>query len=135
MADRFDVVVDLRRFDRALRTLDRELQRETRRRMAVIARRERDQIRSEWPMGPAAFGHSRSVITSGTTGLTPYLGFQRGNPRYLYAPWIEFGGRRPRDRVARPAGGYFYSGVARARRAATDEMWAALRDAKRRAGL
>jgi hypothetical protein len=132
---RVQVDADIRLFDRALRTVDRELQKETRRRMAAISRRERDRIRGEWPIGPAIGGHSRTVITSGTSGLTPYLGFQRGNPRYLYAPWIEFGGRRPRDRTARPAGNYFYSGVARARKAAGDEVYAALHDAKRRAGL
>jgi hypothetical protein len=146
MADKIQVVVDARAFNRALRVLNRELQRETRRRMAAISRKVRDEGRANWPDGPAKGGHSRTVIGSGTDGLIPYVRFQRQNPRYLYAPWIEWGGRRHRryrswiavDRQERPQvrpGRFFYPAVINARKTAPDEVFAALLDAKRRAGL
>lgn len=147
MPDGVQFVVDIRRFNGALRKLDRELQKETRRRIAKITRRERDRIRADWPaVGPARGGHSRNTVTAGTQGLVPYISFQRANPRYLYAPWLLFGGRRRRHystgvrvdrrpRVAPPDGYAFYPGIKRARKEAINEVFEALQDAKRRAGL
>jgi hypothetical protein len=134
-----DFVVDLKGFSRALRKLSPELQRETRRRLAGIVRRERDRIRGDWPgPGPNVGGHSVVAVTSGTDGLAPYLALKRNHPRHPQVGWLIFGGRRPRDRSARivpPDGHAFYPGVKRARRQAADEVYAALQDAKRRAGL
>lgn len=144
MADGIQVVVDVRRFNNALRVLDRELQKETRRRMAAITRKVRDEARADWPA--VRTGRSRATVTSGTQGLVPYVGFQRANPRYLYAPWLLFGGVRRRryrswtavdrrPRIAPPDGYAFYPAIKRARKSATDEAFAALLDAKRKAGL
>ena len=141
-------LVDAEAFNKGLRKLNSELQKETRRRMAGIARRERDRIRADFKVGPAKGGHAYRAVTSGTSGLIPTLKLRRRASKYPYVGWLVFGGRRRRyyrssgtyrvDRKARRApddGFWFYPGVARARRDATDEIYEALQEARRRAGI
>ena len=136
MAAAVEFVADLERFNKALRTLDRELEKSTRRRMSAIARRQRDRIRSDWKKGPSKGGHSARAVVSGTSGLAPTLKLKRGYRPYI--GWLVFGGKRPRDRRARavpPDGLWFYPGVKRARAEAHGEIIEALTDARRQAGL
>jgi len=144
---RVDFIVDMKEWDRGLRTLNRELHTQTRRRLAAIARRERDAIRADFTVGPPKGGHAYRAVTSGAHGLSPYISLKRRHPRYPYVGWLVFGGTRRRryrhgvavDRQPRfapkPDGWWFYPGVKRARAAATDEVFQVLQDAKRKAGF
>lgn len=136
MADGDWMAVNAREIERTLRSFDKDLQKRTRRRMADISRQVRDEVRSDWPRGPAAGGHSYRAVTSGTKGLRPTLKLNRGYRPYV--GWLIFGGKRPRDRAARRApedGFFFYPGVKRARRRVVSEVGKELQHAIRQAGL
>ena len=90
------VLVNATEVRRALRGFNRDLERETRREMAALAREARDDIRGDWPVGPNRGGHSRLAVTSGTKGLIPYVALRRDYRSYV--GWLVWGGRRPRDR-------------------------------------
>lgn len=132
------LVFNLREVERNLRAFDRDLVKRTRRLMAAESRKVRDEIRADWPRGPAAYGHSFRAVTSGTRGLNPTLKLNRGYRPYV--GWLVFGGRRPRDRVTRPIVGggdgyWFYPGVKRARKRVEKKVRGVLKDAVRQAGL
>lgn len=138
----FDVVVNARELRRALTIYDNELQKETRRELAAVARWGRDFIRAKVPRGPAADGHAFRAYTSGTKGFIPYMRFDRGYKPYV--GWLDFGGQLPsqrsgkRARVFRPQvedGRYFYPGVKAVRPEAVDRVLDILNSAARTAGL
>jgi hypothetical protein len=121
---------------RALRAFSRDLERETRREMAALSRKARDDIRGDWPVGPAKGGHSKLAVASGTHGLIPYVALRRDYKPYV--GWLVFGGRRARDRVTRPRlgdGRWFYPGIARARPIVVARSQVILATSIRRAGL
>jgi hypothetical protein len=138
------LIINAREVQTALRKFDADLAKRTRRLMAVESRRVRDEVRSDWKVGPAPGGHSRLAVTSGTRGLVPTLKLNRAYKPYI--GWLVFGGVRRRryptgvrvDRVARVApadGHWFYPGVKRARKRVERQVQVVLRDAIRAAGL
>lgn len=142
----YDVVFNSGEINRALRRLSPEVQRETRREMAAVARWGRDRIRADWDRGPRKGGHSFRAVTSGTRGLTPVVRLRRDYRPYV--GWLVFGGRRRRyyraqgawrvDRQPRRApdeGFWFYPGIAATRPEATRRARAVLTRSIRRAGL
>jgi hypothetical protein len=148
VADSGFIVVDARGVQRALRQVSPELVKRTRRMMAAEARKVRDDARADWPgdPGPAAGGHSKVAVTSGTKGLTPTVSLRRDHPRFPQVGWVIFGGVRRRryetgvrvDRRARaaPLEGYaFYPAVKRARQRVIRQADAIVAQAIREAGL
>lgn len=139
-------LVNASEIERALKKVDKDLQRETRRMMAAESRKVRDEVRGDFTRGPTPGGHAFRAVTSGTKGLRPTLKLRRDYRPYV--GWLVFGGRRRRyyplqgayrvDREPRRApedGFWFYPGVKRARRRVTDKVRQILADAIRDAGL
>jgi hypothetical protein len=116
--------VDTREIQRGLREFNRDLEKRTRKKMRDLARTVRDDARRPMPRGPTKGGHATSAIRSGADGIIPYVS-RHQDDRWSYVPWLDHGGRRPRDTEARPfirEGRYFFPAVRRARRRVIRDM-------------
>jgi hypothetical protein len=125
-------VTGLREFSSALKHLDANLSQELKAHFLVIATRISGIIASRVPSlsGRAA----RSVKAHGTMkGAT----ITAGSASVPYYPWLDFGGKRPRDSKGRPfvpEGRYMYPAIHDEREATEAAARDALHDAAKKAG-
>jgi hypothetical protein len=130
--------IDARAAQRALRGFSRDLEKEVRREMRLIARVVRDDARAAVPRGSGRGGHMASGIRSGADGIVPYVSRARSGGRgnkLAGLPWLDHGGQRPRDNSARPfirEGRYLFPAVDRGRERAVRDMNAIVDRAVRR---
>jgi len=128
--------IDARTLQSALKALAPEVYKATQKRLRDVAREVRDDVRRKYPYGHGT-PHARNAITSGASGIVPYVSRAQSG-KYSYVPWLEHGGTRPRDTRARPfirEGRWFFPEVGKARKRILADVEEIVVDTIRKVGL